>query len=84
MSNIYQCKSSATFHQAFHNSNISIGNNSFGLTRMGMIFVGCETILKFLVLLKNERFGHADALFIWNNSFYVCEPDVSDKCDPLL
>ena len=68
MSNIFQCKSSVSFSQACDSSNISIANNSFGLTRTGIIFVVSETILTKNVL------DAEDVLYIWHNSLYVCEP----------
>ena len=49
MSNIFHRMSGILFNQAFHGSNIKIGNNNFGLTRMENIFEINETILKFIV-----------------------------------
>ena len=49
----FQCKSGVSFNQACHNSNIGIGNISFGLARTGTIFEVSETILKLLVPPEN-------------------------------
>ena len=52
MSNIFRNKYGALFNQACHSSNISIGNNNFGVTRMETIFEDNETILKGRVTVK--------------------------------
>ena len=43
----FHCLSGVSFNQACHTSNISIGYNNCGLTRMGTIFEASKTILKF-------------------------------------
>ena len=42
-----------SFKQACNSSNISIGNNKFGLTMMETIFEVNETIMEFIVPAKN-------------------------------